>query len=583
MGRSFFEFCKNHLFDKISDKVRDFVEGFGGELQDLNLCDVSVYNRQGMEIGFDIVLDCRYSVYDRYEDGTEENWDMLLVQGCLDLGKENCDPQMFSVGIRDGMPEREFLLNDRMVPRFSDLQCVDVAHNLLEEFYPEHLKKPGTLNVDILIGRMGLQLVKGSISQQGVKSRIFLFDGDFEGKHYKAGTILVDERKSMEWGFASHRFNLVHECVHWYCHRKWALWELWLRKQALTVGTEIMEWELFDGSLIEAQTNKITGMVLAPVETLNGYVEFCFSLNLTPPTQEEYLSLMPNTIDLVKCQYGISKACAKIRLQQCKVYLADGFENYRDGQRVRDYVFNPDVLPKDGNIYTFTISEEDVLFVLESNTKIKTYMESGVLLFVENHIVVNSPKFVEDTEEGYILTDYALTHMDECALRFYTIIEIQPNEAGGGSLGRKNGGNSVSYCQVDEELNVEYMLDENTKSKICEELENMSSSDFPKNLRMLLKNRGVKQDHLQNVLKKSGRTIARMFSEKHTPTKEEIIDICLALKLPWEVSEKLFRSGGFILVENKDPDFTIRRILTYCTGWSYEKKLKHLGKCNIFL
>ncbi len=260
----------------------------------------------------------------------------------------------------------------------------------------------------------------------------------------------------------------------------------------------------------------------------------------------------------------------------------DGFENYFDDQRVRDYVFNPEALPKDDIIYNFTLSEENAFLVAEENPKIKEYLESGVLLFVENHIVENSPKFVEDGEEGYILTDYALTHMDECALRFYTRVEILPNEAGCGSLSRKNGGNSVAYCQLDEKLSVEDMLKEDYLHKVQIGIGQMTGT-FQDNLRYIMRENGFTQEDLAEILNIGNRTVSRMFAADYEPTRDVVIRICLAFRLPWLVSEQFLKSAGFVLDEREPGVLLIIQVITYCISYSYSKKLEILQNNNVHL
>lgn len=577
MGRSFVDFCRNNLYEVIAERVREHIEGCGGELQNLDLLLANVYDLPRLEIGFDIAMECSYSVYDRYGDEAELKEDWLLVQGRLDLGKKDYGIRITSIGEYAGMPQHDYLLNDRLIPNLNDLQCVDVANKLLQEFYPEHLQEPGRLDIDLLIERMGLQLVEGTIEQPGVKSQIFLLDGEFEGRHYKAGTILVDMKKSMKWGLASHRFNVVHECVHWFCHRKVALFESLVEEQDLPTEAEFVEFACYDGSFIETQTNKIAGMVLVPGHTLMSIAEDYLTGVFAPQEQEGYLTAIHDLLELVRYEYDVSKTCAKIRLRQCRVDLVDGFENYFDDQRVRDYVFNPEALPKDDIIYNFTISEENAILVAEENPKIKEYLESGVLLFVENHIVVNSPKFVEDGEEGYILTDYALTHMDECALRFYTRVEILPNEAGCGSLSRKNGGNSVAYCQLDEKLSVEDMLKEDIQKEIQDELKNMNF-DYRHNLKVILKRRNITQEQLAEILNWSVSSVKRMFSKDYTVDRWDFYHICLALKLPKKISDKLLLSVNVVLNSETEEGFVLEHLLTYGIGLSYSRKLAILSK-----
>ncbi len=87
-----------------------------------------------------------------------------------------------------------------------------------------------------------------------------------------------------------------------------------------------------------------------------------------------------------------------------------------DGQYVRGYSFEAGALGKN---QTFTIPYADLFKAYCFDREFKKLIDSGQFVFTDRHLVLNNEKYIARNQAGNAtLSEYALTHMDECCVVF---------------------------------------------------------------------------------------------------------------------------------------------------------------------
>ena len=126
------------------------------------------------------------------------------------------------------------------------------------------------------------------------------------------------------------------------------------------------------------------------------------------------IDVIENVIIDVATHFGVSQTAAKIRLIDLGYEEAKNAFIYVDGHYVRPH--KADKISLENN-QTFTLSAEDAAWLRFVSPELKTLLDEGRYIFVENHFVLNSRYYVEKKSDGgQQLTHYALNHMDECCL-----------------------------------------------------------------------------------------------------------------------------------------------------------------------
>ncbi|MCD8206152.1 MAG: helix-turn-helix domain-containing protein [Clostridia bacterium] len=117
-------------------------------------------------------------------------------------------------------------------------------------------------------------------------------------------------------------------------------------------------------------------------------------------------------------------------------YSAEGLIPNRTGGYREPYLYNKGALGK-GETY-FARLPDVVEYMVKDEALMKGLL-SGELAYVDGHVVVNSEKYLFAGKKGeFRLTEYALSHMDECAVKFaYEIASDAGSETRGPYMERE--------------------------------------------------------------------------------------------------------------------------------------------------
>lgn len=114
--------------------------------------------------------------------------------------------------------------------------------------------------------------------------------------------------------------------------------------------------------------------------------------------------------------FDVSRQAAKVRLIDLGYFKAEGAYPFVDGQYVRGYSFEAGALDKN---QTFTIPYADLFKAYCLDREFKKLIDSGQFVFADRHLVLNNEKYIARDQTGNAtLSEYALSHMDECCVVF---------------------------------------------------------------------------------------------------------------------------------------------------------------------
>ena len=471
------------------------------------------------------------------------------------------------------------------MPIISSEQLEDVAEGILAQYYPEALKGETSVYPPELAKRMGLLVEEKSITSDGsVFGQIFFADG--EAEHYnfiteeyekifvKAGTIFVDPANFFLRNLGSTFNTIVHECVHWHLHRKSFELERLYNEEATQIqcqvaggikqgksrsATDWMEW----------QANALAPKIQMPFHATKIKASDFIREYLKAKRTDRIIDVMEPVIEGVATFFGVSKQAAKIRLYELGYEEAAGTFIYLDGRYVKPHTWKKGSLnPKQ----TFSISFKDALIASIINPDLRVAREQGLLLYVDSHFCINDPKYIShDIFGNPHLTDYARYHMDECCL----IFELAPEDLVNAyqksnflecvlcrdiNSGIRFTANFADISQNQSNLEKAKAMQKYNReiSKVLNEL----PQSFPEALVYLMDFLEMTVESLAEASNLGERTVSRLRGG-NSKTLENVIAVCIGMKLPPSISYVLIQRAGFVLT-NSESDLAYHFLLDSC-------------------
>lgn len=229
------------------------------------------------------------------------------------------------------------------------------------------------------------------------------------------------------------------------------------------------------------------------------------------------------------------------------------------------------------------ISVGDAVREYSSSELFMRRLISGRYVYVENHLCLNQPKYIDWNATIATLTDYARKHKDECCLTFTTIVT-------GGWASERNPDlwgymtqPTVSNPKYrDDPEKVQAQIDSFAEtSKAVLSLASELPSNFPKMLDKLIDSKGVKEEKLAEVSNLSEKTIQRL--RNHAPksvTIETVVQLCIGLHLHPVLSGYLLRAAGQRFMDT-DLHNMYKFLLSTCYEYSVEDCNTLLTEMNL--
>lgn len=358
--------------------------------------------------------------YSMESDSYNKLW--LRVQYFATMDNENIKDVSFN-GTGEYDPSRsKHSLDGALVPYISREDYDKVANEFLSKYYPEAFRG-STVNPLTIVERMGLKFLTRRIKKDKsvfgqsyfMEVNALFYDEEIDSykeEEIEANTIVIDDTANYYLSLNSINITIIHECLHFYLHKKAFSFARIYNKnlaylECLTSGG--LDFIANDDNLkyIEIQANAIAPCVLMNKENLtNSYETEVMDAQRIYGTKFE--NYAPHVIENLADKYGVTKYAVKKRLIDLGYSTVKGVFDYVDGHYLTPYLFDKDSL-REGE--TYSIGFDDLV----NSNKAFIHFAAGKYRFIENHVVLNNPKYI--TKEG-TLSDYARVHLDECAVKF---------------------------------------------------------------------------------------------------------------------------------------------------------------------
>lgn len=260
-----------------------------------------------------------------------------------------------------------------------------------------------------------------------------------------------------------------------------------------------------------------------------------------------------NAVEETAQFFVVSVSAAKRTFSEENFEGIAGVFNFIDGEYVRPFSYMKGSLAKDE---TFVVSAEQLRKVLAADRKLARLVAKGRLCFIENHLIINSPEYVQGHAGGRKLTWEARTHMDQCAIKFKLIFADRRVQRGGNTRYCMSEGNvlyrspyssmPVSVIATDSSLSIEERAARiNERSADVTEITKQIGNDFPKSLDAVIKWSEMENKDIAEAAWVNPKTLYLLrTSDEESPSLQVIIRLCVAMKLPTEVSYCLIESSG---------------------------------------
>ena len=547
----------------------------GAAIDDVTIENViHIYQPHDGIITFDVLVCCDVNMSPSSSKGNFiERW--VSVSCKVTCGIELSD--FIVTGAGPCFPEEESdneRLSGEFVPIIKRQDFDKEAEKFLERYYPQALKEPMAVPIDEIAEKMKLCVVEALPLADELKyyGMIVFEDGSAKDnktrkllvKQAKRGTIYLDPRVKYERTESTRRNTLAHECFHWYRHQPYhALMrmigaaddrDIALQYHLIENHTQQDKWKPADW--MEWQANGIAPRILMPAKTVRmaadqllqkyGYeVLYDFMGNeVVQPADITENELYEQVIDELTSIFDVSREMARLRLMELGYKESQGAYPKVDGQSIPSYTFNAEMIEPN---QSFDVSMKDVIKAVYFDHKFRELVSTGQFLFIDGHICLNLPQYVELDISGYPkLTAYALQHLDECCLVFdvgFTYdTAYNVTDAAGRQMFKATAGKSA--------IEKTYAKDSPQNRNIIEQLRRGGEGadkmkklpgSFGGSLKMIMKEKGINNAQLALAVNVSEKTIQRLRheSDDYASTKQVIVGICYVLNLPGNVAVDL--------------------------------------------
>ena len=572
-------------YDDIRDSVLSYFRNTTGKD---TVSDVEIENVIHIEqadagiICFDVIVSCDMEMPSSSKTGYFlEKWVKVHCQ--VTLGIELSGFRILSIG--DCEPQEESdnnRLSGELVPVISRDQFEHEAEKFLERYYPDALEKPRRIPIEEIAHGMNLRIIEDVPLSDDLTyfGTIVFDDGNILDKHRKIairnakrGTIYLDPRVKYERSVGTRRTTLAHECFHWYRHQPYhALMRMIgaddkigraIQCQINGNSADTDKWKAVDW--MEWQAKRIAPRILMPTRTARIKAEEL--LGKYGGAKNVDVADYENVIDELSEFYDVSRQAAKARLIDLGYSKAEGAYPFVDGHYVQGYSFDAQGLQAG---QTYTVSYSDLFKAYCFNREFRTLVDSGKFVFVDGHLVFDDEKYVSRDESGTpVLTSYALSHMDECAIVFTRGYTYGSKYQGTKYYQQfmRNAAPKADQIEYSFELTThnKTLLDQIAHGKQRAEALRRYPGSFAETLVALQKERKLSNKKFADQSLVGEKTIQRLRNNEEYPTSvQTVLGLCVGLKLPPPEAEMLLNKTDFKLNAMKMEGYVYQCILSSC-------------------
>lgn len=582
---SFKDVVNDRFYDSIYQALEAHVEDNPGELEcstslvqnptearldNMEIKMLDITGTTSNELLLDVVVSTEIEIKERYRSDVESDvggqWFRVACSCDIANGIKDFSIHKFSIYHPDHS-RKPGQLSDYLVPIIRKEELDAVATSFLQQYYPEALAVPTSIDIDVLTERMGLTVRQEHLTKNSslfgqvffAESIVSCYDrqaGKYKQVPVEQGTILVDPNVFFMYTFGTYRSTVVHECVHWALHRRFFELEKLYNPEAKSIQCQVqegikeekkrtpLEW-------MEWQANSITPRILMPAAQTNAKMKELLPAIIAQNNGASNVDILERLIIALADFFDVSKQMAKIRMIDLGYKEAIGVLNYKATGYIQSYVTKgPD---KD---LTYDVEPTDIAVSYATNPEFRGMMESGRYVYVDHHLCVNAPKYIESIYGIAFMTSYARQHMDECCLTFKVIRRKR----------KDYGATYYTECglfrQALEEEKVEASYLHNAFNQAIDDAASKSTDfqDTVKTVNDLLRSlpatfSGTLSEHMERLKLTNEKLAERSLisegmirhykKERREPKLSSVVSLCVGLQLPAQLGMDLVTKAGF--------------------------------------
>ena len=591
-------------YDEIKDAVLDYMTEKVKENK-ATLSDIEIQNVVHIEqvddgaISFSVIVSCdiEHSISSTGRGSFTEKW--LDVRCKVLLSVELTDFEIININECEQQEDSD---NDKysgeLVPIISRDAFENEATKFLEKYYPLALQEPVAVPIRKIAEDMGLSIIEDSLlsSELDIFGLVVFEDGNIKDKNKnivirnaKRGTVLIDPRVYYERTLGTVNFTIAHECFHWYRHQPYhALMKMLGANDELgkiiqcSIGSNAKDsekWKAVDW--MEWQANGVAPHILMPTNTAKIKIsELIEKYHIHFDGTDGYQ--IEEMISEIADFYGLSKQAVKMRIREMGFAKVDGAFTYVNGQYVTPFSFDASALTDN---QSFTISSADLFKAYCLNKDFRKAIDTGKFVYIEGHVCLDNEKYIVRSDGQIKLTQYALSHIDECCFVFDKGYSYESKYQG------QKYYTQMMYKTPEQPNAQEYSFELNAHNKILlSQIQGASKSAnamrlypgaFSETLVQLMKERKLSNKKLADASLVGERTIQRLRNDEEYPTTvQTVLGLCYGLKLSVPEAEMLVGKTDFNIKPTNPQNYAYRCALSACAENSIYEINEMLEACG---
>lgn len=483
------------------------------------------------------------------------------------LDMKPCHPQcigpiinLYDKNEADYLDDFQIPTNEYLLPIMYAEDYRTMAYYMMNYYYPEAKERIANrdfvLDPDDLVERMGLKLHEVRFADSTTLGQLYYNEGiaellDDNDKPYKVRvrpfSILISKDNCASKGVRNS--TIIHECCHLFLDRWYFLLQMMAgRRESGFINRRREKKRSFKKKSpiewMELQCDKLPAYLLLEERSCMAFAKKClleYEGRITPAN-------IRSVISKVAEHFGVSFSMARYRLIELGFTAAQGIGNYVDHNTVPDHccagTWEKGI--------TYTLSMDDAFKVWDENPSFANLLKQRKYVYVESHFCLNDKKYIlSKWDGGFRLTDYARSHIDECCLSFRAFgRNITVKYENGCVARRKTEAVTDKYRSgyefVAEPGTAEYDKENSIfadDSWLWGDFYYEMSDDYKEAIMEIMKRKGVTQEKLAGYLDVDRKVIYNCLNAIN-PSKPHLVAICIALKLPYHISEKILQNAG---------------------------------------
>lgn len=502
---------------------------------------------------------------------TTENGDEKRVIGRYEHDLHNKTLRFLEISDFNCLKSKN-ILNNKLVKYMAKEKLDEIATQFLSKYYPEAILNPKYVDPEIILKKMNI--IKIEDESLDALGRIYFSGELYNDVKLKEDTIIINPFLNYEKSKYTINNSIIHECIHWEYHYK-----------AIKLA-KLCKKEMNNIESIEWQARTLTPKIQMPKKAF---------LRKTNELIEKHKSFIINYKDYMLCDiledvikdlstfFKVSKFSIKIRLYELGFDDVLGTFIYIDDKYVPPHRYK-----KTNENITYSISTIDLAAKIFFDPILQELVKKGLVVYIDSHLMYNSPKCITKKDGILALTEYAKYHLDECAVPFILNLKNKQEHLTEKAFYFLNRDINTPF---DFEIKFDGNLTKDEKNIILKEtlenyanLYNSLSNDLTDSMKKCIKWAGKTQRKIAEEAGITEKAFGEIVNDKRTPDIKNICMICLAMGLPPMVSDYIIELSGNKLKVGKTEHLALKIALSTMYACPIEQTkefLRQYGVTNI--